>query len=239
LEHSKPSAVNDADLGRLSSLLRESAAGLSVFLTDQQLKRFRLYYQELTFWNSRVNLVASSGSATDIFVKHFLDSLTLIPYLPIFDGSLLDIGTGGGFPGIPLKISRDGLKVTLLEASRKKASFLKSLCRLLKLKEMVILQERLEDLLKNESYRNRFDLLVSRAALKLPEYLQAGKELISPHGLIFAMKGANYQQELAETSDHLEEWNLFLADVHTLTLPLTGDFRAILIFKRSFSPPRP
>jgi len=75
LEHSKPSAVNDADLGRLSSLLRESAAGLSVFLTDQQLKRFRLYHQELTFWNSRVNLVASSGSATDIFVKHFLDSL--------------------------------------------------------------------------------------------------------------------------------------------------------------------
>jgi len=223
---------NSAEPGQLSQLLRKWAAGFGVFLSEGQLKSFRLYYQELHFWNARFNLVASTGSAVDIFVKHFLDSLTLVTCLPFPNGRLLDIGTGGGFPGIPLKISLPGLQVTLLEASRKKVSFLKSLCRLLKLEEMSILQQRVEDLLNNDSYRNRFDMVVSRAALKLPEYLQVGKELISSSGFIFAMKGANYQQELDGVQSHLQEWNLFLADVHTLTLPGTGDFRAILIFKK-------
>ncbi|OPY85634.1 MAG: Ribosomal RNA small subunit methyltransferase G [Syntrophus sp. PtaU1.Bin208] len=212
-------------------LLRESAADFGVFLSEEQLNCFRLYYRELNFWNARFNLVASTESA-EVFVKHFLDSLTLVPCLPAADGRLLDIGTGGGFPGIPLKISLPSLKVTLLEASRKKVSFLKSLCRILKLEEMSILQERLEDLLKDESYRNRFEMVVSRAALKLPEYLQAARELVSPSGLIFAMKGAGYREELVEVSEALTDWNLCLADVHTLTLPERGDFRAILVFKK-------
>ncbi|WP_175476339.1 16S rRNA (guanine(527)-N(7))-methyltransferase RsmG [Syntrophus gentianae] len=223
---------NSAGSGRLMRLLRESAAGFGVFLSEEQLNSFRFYYRELNFWNARFNLVASTESAADVFVKHFLDSLTLVPYLPAPDGHLIDIGTGGGFPGIPLKISLPGLKVTLLEASRKKVSFLKSLCRILKLEEMSILQERLEDLLKDEFYRNRFEMVVSRAALKLPEYLQAGKELVSPSGRIFAMKGAGYREELADVSEALADWDLCLADVHTLALPETGDFRAILVFKK-------
>jgi len=232
LENPHSSDFNPAESERLSQLLQEWAADLGVSLSKEQLKSFHLYYRELHFWNSRFNLVASTGSATEVFVKHFLDSLTLVPCLPTPEGRLLDIGTGGGFPGIPLKISLPGLKVTLLEASRKKVSFLKSLCRLLKLEEMTIVQQRVEDLLNDGQYRHRFDMVVSRAALKLPEYLQVGKELISSSGFIFAMKGANYQQELDDVQSHLQEWNLFLADIHTLTLPLTGDFRAILIFKK-------
>jgi len=192
-----------------------------------------LYYEELKFWNSRVNLISSSESAADIFIKHFLDSLTLIPFIPLPDSSLLDIGTGGGFPGIPLKIALNSLNVTLLEASRKKVSFLKSLNRLLNLNKIQVLQERVECLLQKEQYRNRFDIVVSRAALKLPEYLRFGKELVTPDGLIIAMKGVNYQLELDEVQENIEDWGIFLAEVHSLTLPLTGDFRVIMIFKRS------
>jgi len=194
-----------------------------------------LYYEELKFWNSRVNLISSSESAADIFIKHFLDSLTLIPFIPLPDSSLLDIGTGGGFPGIPLKIALNSLNVTLLEASRKKVSFLKSLNRLLNLNKIQVLQERVECLLQKEQYRNRFDIVVSRAALKLPEYLRFGKELVTPDGLIIAMKGVNYQLELDEVQENIEDWGLFLAEVHSLTLPLTGEFRAILMFKQSSS----
>ena len=218
--------------GGLTKHFKEAAADLGVVLTDEQLQNFQRYYQELNLWNSRFNLVASTESAEEVFVKHFLDSLTLVPFLPLPDGRLLDIGTGGGFPGIPLKMTLPGLKVTLLEASRKKVSFLKYLCRTLKLEGMSILQERLEALLKEESFRGCFDMVVSRAALKLPQYLQAAGGLVSPSGLIFAMKGANYRTELAEVSDVLTNGNLVLTDVHTLALPRGGDFRAILIFKK-------
>jgi len=220
---------------RLNKLLQEAVADFNVLLSDQQSKNFLLYYEELKFWNSRVNLISSSESAADIFIKHFLDSLTLIPFIPLPDSSLLDIGTGGGFPGIPLKIALNSLNVTLLEASRKKVSFLKSLNRLLNLNKIQVLQERVECLLQKEQYRNRFDIVVSRAALKLPEYLRFGKELVTPDGLIIAMKGVNYQLELDEVQENIEDWGLFLAEVHSLTLPLTGEFRAILMFKQSSS----
>jgi len=218
---------------RLNKLLQEAVADFNVLLSDQQSKNFLLYYEELKFWNSRINLISSSESAADIFIKHFLDSLTLIPFIPLPDSSLLDIGTGGGFPGIPLKIALNSLNVTLLEASRKKVSFLKSLNRLLNLNKIQVLQERVECLLQKEQYRNRFDIVVSRAALKLPEYLRFGKELVTPDGLIIAMKGVNYQLELDEVQENIEDWGIFLAEVHSLTLPLTGDFRVIMIFKRS------
>jgi len=232
LKNFDTSEINSGS-ARLNKLLQEAVADFNVLLSDQQSKNFLLYYEELKFWNSRVNLISSSESAADIFIKHFLDSLTLIPFIPLPDSSLLDIGTGGGFPGIPLKIALNSLNVTLLEASRKKVSFLKSLNRLLNLNKIQVLQERVECLLQKEQYRNRFDIVVSRAALKLPEYLRFGKELVTPDGLIIAMKGVNYQLELDEIQENIEDWGLFLAEVHSLTLPLTGDFRVIMIFKRS------
>jgi len=228
------SEIND-EPARLSQRLQESVADFHVHLSDQQLNSFLLYYQELKLWNSRVNLISSSESATDIFIKHFLDSLTLIPFITVPDGRLLDIGTGGGFPGIPLKIALKSLNVTLVEASRKKVSFLKSMNRLLKLNDIQVLQERVECRLHKEQYRNRVDIVVSRAALKLPEYLRFGKELVSSHGVIIAMKGAKDQLELDEIQEHLDNMGLSLAEVHSLTLPLTGEFRAILMFKHSSS----
>lgn len=208
---------------------------MQVALSDVQLNRFLLYYQELAFWNSKFNLIASSASPQEIFIKHFLDSLTLIPCLPIPGGRLIDIGSGGGFPGIPLRIALDSLRVTLVEASRKKASFLKSLRRLLDLGHLEVLQERVEILAEQDAHRAAFDMVVSRAALKLPEYLRWGKELMAPDGVIIAMKGANYSQELEEVRDRLADWGLSLAEARCLTLPLTGDFRVLLIFRKSFS----
>lgn len=230
MKHFNPSETDFADPARWCQALQEAAADFQVSLSAHQLNRFLVYYRELKFWNSRVNLIASAESARDIFVKHFLDSLTLIPFLPVTDGKLIDIGTGGGFPGIPLKIALENLNVTLVEASRKKVSFLKSLRRLLRLTDVQILQERVECLIGDESFRNRFDIVVSRAALKLPDYLRFGQELVSSRGVIIAMKGANYRAELKDVRGYLENHGLFLSEVRSLTLPGTGDFRAILIF---------
>lgn len=233
LKNSDLSGINDPL--RLGKLLKEEAARLHINLSEQQIQSFLLYYQELKLWNAHVNLMSSSESAIELFIKHFLDSLTLIPFIPEPHGKLIDIGTGGGFPGIPLKIALNSLEVTLLEVSRKKVSFLKSLRRLLNIPDLQILQERVEVLIENEFYRNRFDLVVSRAALKLPEYLPIGSRLTAPGGRMIAMKGANYMSELSEVRDHLEEWRLALAETSSLTLPMTGEFRALLIFERSDS----
>jgi 16S rRNA (guanine527-N7)-methyltransferase len=100
-------------------------------------------------------------------VRHFIDSLTLLPFLPAGPGTLLDIGSGAGFPAIPVKIFRTDLHVTLLEASRKKCSFLKEVIRRLGLREISVLNCRLEELLKKE-IKPSFDVIVSRAP-KLPE----------------------------------------------------------------------
>ncbi len=227
---------DSAELTRLCHLLKKSAEDFNVVLSDRQLNSFLLYYRELKLWNSRINLISSFESAADIFSKHFLDSLTLVPHLPVADGTLLDIGTGGGFPGVPLKIARNDLKVTLLEVSRKKVSFLKSLRRLLELQEIEILRERVENIYMKERYHNLFDVVVSRAALKLPEYLRFGKELLSSNGVLIVMKGTNYRLELAEIEEQLDRLGLFLSKAHFLTLPPSGEFRAILIFRRSFSP---
>lgn len=226
--------MNSADSAHWGRLLREAAAELKLAISDEQLNRFLTYYRELAFWNSKFNLIASSASPQEIFIKHFLDSLTLIPCLPAHGGRLIDIGAGGGFPGIPLRIARDSLQVTLVEVSRKKASFLKSLRRLLDLGNLEVLQERVEVLAEQDAYRAAFDMVVSRAALKLPEYLRWGKELMAPDGVMIAMKGANYSQELEEVRDRLAGWGLTLAEARCLNLPLTGESRVLLIFRKSF-----
>ncbi len=226
---------NPANPAAWGQALREASAELQIFLSDAQVNRFLLYYRELAFWNSKFNLIASAESPQEIFLRHFLDSLTLIPCLPLPDGRLIDIGTGGGFPGIPLKITLNRLQVTLVEASRKKASFLKSLRRLLDLGELEVLQERVENLAERDAFRHGFDMVVSRAALKLPEYLRWGKELMTPEGVIIAMKGANYSRELEEVQGQLADWGLALAEERRLTLPLAGDSRVLLIFRKSIS----
>ena len=95
MEHSSSCDFNTAGSGGLTKRFKESAAGLGVVLTDEQLQNFQRYYQELDLWNSRFNLVASTESAEEVFVKHFLDSLTLVPFLPLPDGRLLEGGERG------------------------------------------------------------------------------------------------------------------------------------------------
>ena len=133
--------TGDSQDSDLTNILLEAAGELGITLAERELSLFRLYHEELITWNRIVSLVALK-SPLDIPIKHFIDSLTALPLLPREGKRLLDIGTGAGFPGLPLKIIRPDLDLHLLEASRKKVSFLKELTRKLGLPGVTIIHER-------------------------------------------------------------------------------------------------
>jgi 16S rRNA (guanine527-N7)-methyltransferase len=208
------------------SIFITAAGEMGLTLTESQLALFETYRETLLLWNSKMNLV-SLQSDLDLPVRHFIDSLTLLPYLPAVPGSVLDIGSGGGLPAIPIKIVRRDLDMTLLEASRKKSSFLKEVVRKLGLHGVSVLNSRLEDLLK-EDPRPSFDLIVSRAALKLPDLVEQGLPLLKDGGFLAAMKGPGVEEEIAAL-DSVKDKCFRIVGNYSFTLPLTGDHRNILL----------
>ncbi len=181
----------------LLKTLSEGAAEIGVRLDREQLELFSAYHRELLLWNRRVNLV-SEHSAREIVIRHFLDSLTPAPWIACPDGLLIDLGSGAGFPGIPLRIAFPGLRLMLVESSRKKTSFLSHIVRTLKLDQVTVVRERIEVLIGEEACAGRFDTVLSRAAFKLPELIRMASFFLAPGGILIAMKGPDPQEEMDE-----------------------------------------
>ena len=207
-------------------ILLAAANQMGLALTGSQIELFEAYREIILLWNSKMNLV-SLQSELDLPVRHFIDSLTLLPYLPAGPGTLLDIGSGAGFPSIPVKIVREDLHMTLLEASRKKSSFLKEVVRKLGLQGISVMNGRLEELLKKDN-KPSFDLVVSRATLKLPELVAQGLPLLKEGGFLAAMKGPGVEEERAAL-DSLKNTHFRVVGNYPFTLPLTGDRRNIVL----------
>ncbi len=216
----------------ISKILSGAANDLGVNLGARELSQFITYCNELLKWKEKINLV-SVKSDLDIPIKHFIDSLTLLPFIKNKTGRLLDIGSGAGFPGIPLKIVLNSLKVSLLESSRKKSSFLKHINRSLNLTDISVIHNRAERLMGDESYRGCFDIVTSRATFKLPVFLQMGAFFLSGNGTLIAMKGKKSDEELAEATGISQNLGLKYISSHEMTLPITDDFRRVIIYEKS------
>ncbi len=212
--------------GDFRKILLAAAGEMGLALTGAHIAQFEAYREILLLWNSKMNLV-SLQSEIDLPVRHFIDSLSLLPYLPSVPGTMLDIGSGAGFPSIPVKIVREDLDSTLLEASRKKSSFLKEVVRRLGLQGISVLNGRLEELLKSD-HKPYFDLIVSRATLKLPDLVAQGLPLLKKGGFLAAMKGPGAEKEKAAL-DSLKGLRFRVVGNYSFTLPLTGDHRNIIL----------
>lgn len=213
-------------------LLQEGASLLGLRFEEKQLAQFEIYQNELIQWNAKTNLI-SGKTVGDIPKRHFLDSLTAARYIANQNSRLIDIGCGAGFPGIPLKIALPSLKLYLLETNRKKISFLKNLLRLLNLADAFTLHDRTETLVRTNTWREKFDVAVSRASLKLPDLLPLSNYFLVPGGLLITLKSLDVDQELSASRAIQNESKIIKIIQHDINIPLLGPPRKIIIAEKA------
>lgn len=211
----------------LQRVLWEGSRALGVKLSEEKVDAFNFFLEELMRWNQRINLT-SLRDPLDIIVNHFLDSLAVSPYLSP-RSSLLDIGSGAGFPCLPLKISDPSLQVTSIDSSRKKISFQKHIIRQLGLDRIDTIHVHLPDSRGAETLHKSYDYVVSRAFGSLGALLRIARPFIKPAGVIIAMKGKVGMKEALEEKD-IERMNMKLQKTIALTLPITEVTRTLLFF---------
>jgi 16S rRNA (guanine527-N7)-methyltransferase len=175
-------------------LLYDGARDLEIQVDSDKVEKFTTHAVELAKWNQKMNLTAITDPM-EVAVKHFLDSMAPDSIIPP-NASLLDIGSGGGFPGIPLKILRPSLSVTLIDASRKKVSFLKHIIRVIGLENIEAFHVRSEEFSKQPVFAGAFNAVISRALSSTPEFVLTALPLLEKNGIIIAMKGKRSKAEI-------------------------------------------
>ncbi len=176
-----------------------AAESLGVCLSPTQLDRFRLYEDRLVAWSERVRLV-SRGDRGRLKERHFLDCLALVPWLPPEPFRLLDLGSGAGLPGIPIKISRPDVGVDLLESARMKALFLRAVRDDLGVSGLGVIHARAEALARQSEYRGRYRMVVARAVGPLPELWSLAFPFLQPDGALVAFKGPGALREFGKAA---------------------------------------
>ena len=186
-----------------SNFLIDQARAMKVELNPAHIRLFSAHAIELIKWTQKINLTTITDPIK-IASHHFLDSMAPARFIPP-NGVLLDIGSGGGFPGIPLKVLFPNLSVVLIDASRKKVSFLKHVIRTLKLANIIALHTRAEDLAGHPNYIHGFDVVISRAVTSLDVFLRLATPFLSEGGVIIGLKGQVEKEELNALRNNVQD----------------------------------
>ncbi|MBI5182599.1 MAG: 16S rRNA (guanine(527)-N(7))-methyltransferase RsmG [Nitrospirae bacterium] len=209
-------------------LLLRGVEELNLHIFPNQIDQFLLYLEELKKWNKKINLT-SIKEDKEIVVKHFLDSLSFLKGFSVIEGiRIIDVGTGAGFPGIPLKIYSPKIDITLIESSQKKCIFLHQICRLLELKDVRIVNDRLEEAKKSPDYIKRFNIFLSRAVGDIGEIIKHGEPLVADRGLMIFSKGKTVGGMRAGKVIK----GMRLLQIIPFTLPLSDYERNLLLFQK-------
>lgn len=214
-------------------LLRDAAGALGISLTETICERFFRYYRLLIEWNEKFNLT-SLVEPRDVAIKHFIDSLTcLLVHNPAGGARVVDIGTGAGFPGLPVKIVREDLLCTLVESTGKKVSFLRQVAGALGMADVEVACGRAEELAHQARYRASFDLALARAVAPLPVLLEYALPFLRTGGYFIALKGPGVQEELPASGNALNVLGGNVKKIITVFLPLTGDERKLVLIEKT------
>lgn len=215
--------------------LEDSAARLGLKFNSQQIEQFRTHYRELLDWNQRVNLT-SITDFKDVQIKHFLDSFTVLlafkQHAISENLSLIDIGSGAGFPGLPLKIAFPDIKLVLLEATGKKTAFLRHLTQKLDMDDVEILTGRAEDIAHQTKYRERFDIVLSRAVAFLPALAELTLPFCAINGKVIIQKKGDIENEVSQAAKAIEILGGNQPEVKKIELTELADNRYLVIIDK-------
>ncbi len=208
---------------------------LGILIEEKELKQFDSYKNILLEWSAKVNLTAIVDK-DEIDLKHFVDSLTIHSYIKPC-AKVIDVGTGAGFPGIPLKIVRKDIDVTLLDSLQKRVNFLNEVITLLALEKTIAVHARAEDAGKDEKYREKFDIATARAVANLASLAEYCLPFVKIGGYFIAMKGNNVE-EIGSAKKAITELGGEISKVEKMVLPNSDIERNIILVKKITHTPK-
>jgi 16S rRNA (guanine527-N7)-methyltransferase len=209
------------------TLLKDEANKEKIFLKSEELKLFEKYLFLIEEWNKKIN-ITSIKNQEEVVIKHFIDSLLVLKHVYLF-GIIADIGTGGGFPGIPLKIVDPSLEMFLIEPIRKRANFLRTVISNLCLKKITVFNGRAENFKEKE----KFDFTISRALSDIKTFCELSIPLLKPEGYLIAMKGKNTEKEISALKSM--ETKIKVIKKSQFELPLKSGARSIIVLQKCFT----
>lgn len=216
----------------MKTLLRSKAKLLGIDMTREMAERFDRYYEILMDWNNVMNLT-SITEHEEVIEKHFIDSLSLINGVDVFHvKNLIDVGTGAGFPGIPLKIVFPHLKIVLIDSLNKRIKFLENVISELGLSDIRAIHGRAEDLARKPEYRGQFELCVSRAVARLPVLSEYCIPFVKKGGTFISYKSAEAGQEIRQSAEAVRTLGAKIDKIIEFRLPGTNIERKLVVITK-------
>ena len=218
------------DRKEFKEILLNNLKEINIKITDDKINVFYEYMNLLLLWNKKVNLTAITEEK-DIIMKHFIDSISINRYVNN-KSTVMDMGTGAGFPGVPLKIINDEAKFVLVDSLNKRINFLEEVKKELKLEKLELIHSRAEDLAKNKDYRENMDIVVSRAVANLQVLVEYIIPFVKIGGICICMKGPNIKEEIENSKNAIEILGGKVEKIENLFLDNNKMERNIIIIKK-------
>ena len=219
-----------------NKIIIELSKKINVKIDESMCKQFYQYMKLLLEWNEKINLTAITEE-NEVIIKHFIDSLTIFKYIE--DGeTIIDIGTGAGFPGIPLAITKKENKITLVDSLNKRINFLLNVKKELNLNNVEAIHSRIEEIGKNNNYREQYNIVTSRAVAKLNVLLEYMMPLVKVGGMCICMKGSNIDDEIEQSKNALNILGGKVIKIDKMMLPNTDISRNIILIKKVNETPK-
>ncbi|SKC88893.1 16S rRNA (guanine(527)-N(7))-methyltransferase RsmG [Maledivibacter halophilus] len=219
-------------------ILKQGGKEIGLDIDDKMVEKFSSYMELLIQWNEKINLTGITDK-NEIMIKHFLDSLTCIITGTIKnDSKIIDVGTGAGFPGIPLNIYYENLNITLLDSLNKRIRYLNEVCKELNLKNIELLHGRAEDYGKKEDYREKYDVAVARAVADLSVISEYCLPFVKVNGFFIAQKGPKAYEEALKSEKAVSVLGGKIIDKVDVKLPFSDINHTLIIIKKIKSTPK-